>query len=88
MDVEAFELDSKTQFAVLYSITILGKAVKRLSVEFRAAHPRIEWKQIAGIRDKLVHDYRKTNIPVVWRVLQVNIPELLEYIKPLLPEEE
>lgn len=65
MTVATFELDSKTQSAVLFDITILGEAAKRLSPEFRAAHPKIAWKQIAGMRDKLIHEYRKINIPVV-----------------------
>ena len=87
MDSDAFELDDKTQAAVLFKITILGEAVKQLSPEFRTTHPTIEWKHIAGTRDKLIHEYRRIDTPKIWHVLQVNIPELLAYIKPLLPRE-
>jgi uncharacterized protein with HEPN domain len=87
MDAEEFAMDRKAQLAVLYDITVLGEAVKKLSPEFRQQHSAVAWKQIAGMRDKLIHDYRNVNIPRVWQVLQINIPELLEYIQPLLPKE-
>jgi uncharacterized protein with HEPN domain len=85
MDETNFADDRKTQSAVLYCITILGEATKRLSPEFRAQHPQIPWKDIAGMRDKCVHDYRQINIQRVWQVTQSNIPELLQVIQPLLP---
>ena len=87
MDAETFAMDRKAQLAVLYEITILGEAVKRLSPEFRRQHPAVAWKQIAGMRDKVIHDYREVNIPRVWQTLQTNIPELLKYIEPLLPKD-
>lgn len=52
-----FEADLKTQSAVLYQIAILGEAVKRISQDFRNQHPEISWAAIAGMRDKLIHDY-------------------------------
>lgn len=85
MDAEAFKADRKTQLAVLYSITVLGEAVKRLSPEFRTEHSVVAWRQMAGMRDKLVHDYRQVNVSMVWLVLQRDIPELIEYVEPLLP---
>ena len=84
---EDFKQDRKTQDAILYEIAVLGEAVKKLSPEFRKQHPSIPWKQIAGMRDKLIHEYRRLNIDMVWQVTQTNIPELLNYIKPLLPQQ-
>lgn len=52
-----FLTDLKTQSAVLHQLLIIGEAVKRLSPEFRAAHPEVPWKLIAGTRDKLIHFY-------------------------------
>jgi uncharacterized protein with HEPN domain len=49
--------DAKTQSAVLHQLLIIGEAVKRMSPEFRAAHPEVPWKPIAGTRDKLIHFY-------------------------------
>jgi uncharacterized protein with HEPN domain len=87
MDEHSFAADLKAQRAVIYSITIMGEATKKLSSEFRAENPQVPWKQIAGMRDKCVHDYRQVNIQRVWKIIQVNIPELLQAIELLLPRE-
>lgn len=86
MSQAEFEADIKTQSAVLYQIAILGEAVKRLSIDFRTGHPAIPWSAIAGMRDKLIHDYEGVNVPQVWLTLQTSIPEFLTAIEPLLPE--
>lgn len=84
MTLTDFEADFKTQSAVLYQIALLGEAVKRLSSNFREQHPEIQWRAIAGMRDKLIHDYEDVNIKRVWLTLQTSIPTLLESIAPLL----
>ncbi len=88
MDEVSFVGDRKTQNAVLYCITILGEAAKKLSPEFRSENPQVPWKEIAGMRDKCVHDYRQLNVRRVWQVTQSSIPELLQAIKPFLPMED
>jgi uncharacterized protein with HEPN domain len=81
---EQFYRDERTQLAVLYEITILGEVVKRLSNDFRQAHSAIEWRKIAGMRDRLVHDYDEIQLDLVWQVVQTSIPQLLDYITLLL----
>jgi uncharacterized protein with HEPN domain len=71
---------------VFYDIQTIGEAVKRLSKDFTQAHPEVPWSQIAGMRDKLVHDYDRVDVERVWGVLQQRLPELLEQLEPLLPE--
>lgn len=88
MNEMAFMEDERTQFAVLYAITIIGEIAKKLSSDFRETHKTIQWKEIAGMRDKIVHDYSTIKIDIVWQVIQFKIPELLTYITPLLPEKE
>lgn len=88
MNQTEFEVDRKTQSAVLYQIAILGEAVKRLSPSFRNEHPDIPWASIAGMRDKLVHDYDGIDIKRVWLTIETSIPELLKGIDPLLPQRE
>ncbi len=85
MSEAEFQDDERTHLAVLYEITIIGETVKRLSAEFRSLHPSIEWRKIAGMRDRLVHDYNETKLDLIWVVTQTSIPELLAYITPLLP---
>lgn len=65
-----FASDRKTQSAVLYQIAILGEAVKRLSQEFRSQHPDIPWAAMAGMRDKLIHDYEGIDVTRVWLILE------------------
>lgn len=88
MDEATFLNDKKTQNAVLYNITIIGEAVKKLTSDFREQYSHIPWKQIAGMRDKLVHDYRQINLKQVWLVTQIDIPELLKNLQPLLPKKD
>ena len=88
MSQSSFVADKRTHLAVLYEITFIGEIVKRLSPEFRQAHPEILWKQIAGMRDKLMHDYNKVDLDLTWEVTQSSIPKLLEFVLPFLPQEE
>ena len=87
MDQSSFATDLKTQRAVICCITIMGEATKQLSSDFRAQNPQIPWKQIAGIRDKCVHDYRQVDVVILWQITQNSIPELLQSLVPLLPTE-
>jgi uncharacterized protein with HEPN domain len=73
--------------AILYQIQIVGEATKRLSIEFREQYSEIPWSQAAGMRDMIAHPYDRLDLDVVWTVIQRSIPELLEMIEPLLPEE-
>jgi len=88
MDEAQFLTDLKAQKAILYSITIIGEATKKLSTQLRQENPHIPWRPIAGMRDKCVHDYRQIDLSQVWEITQTSIPELLENIKLLLPVEK
>jgi uncharacterized protein with HEPN domain len=86
MTWESFVVDIKTQSAVLYQIAIMREAVKRLSPALREQHPEIDWKAMAGMRDKLIHDYEGVDVERVWLVLQSNLPELLQTITAILED--
>lgn len=77
--------DAKTQSAVLHQLLILGEAVKRLSPEFRATHPKVPWRLIAGTRDKLIHFYEGVDLEEVWKMVTFDLPELIRSIELLLP---
>lgn len=66
---------------------VVGEATKRLSTDFRNAHSHIPWKDIAGMRDILAHQYDRVNLDTLWDVIQNDIPELIELIAPLLPKQ-
>ena len=74
------------QSAILYQV--IGEATKRLSKEFRNSHSHIPWKDMAGMRDILAHQYDRVNLNTLWDVIQFDIPELLELIEPLLPDSD
>ena len=71
-----FFADRKTQDAVVRNLEVIGEAIKRVSPALKDAQPDIAWKPIAGMRDKLVHDYFGVNIQLVWDVIERDIPAL------------
>ena len=79
-----FLADEKTQDAVIRNIEILGEAVKHLSAELIAAYPDIEWKGIAGMRDKLVHEYFGVNLDILWDVLSSKLPPLRVQVETII----
>ena len=81
---ESFFSDRKTQDAVVRNLEIIGEAIKRVSVTLKEAHPDIAWKPIAGMRDKLIHDYFGVNLQLVWDVVEGDLPVLQQKIVRLL----
>ncbi|MFM7548492.1 MAG: DUF86 domain-containing protein [Cyanobacteriota bacterium] len=77
--------DDEKQSAILYQVIVLGEATKRLSPEFCSQHPEIPWKDMAGMRDILVHQYDCISFNTLWDVIQQDIPQLLSLLVPLLP---
>lgn len=83
--VSRSELDANDEklSAVLYQITIIGEATKRLSSEFRTQHPEVPWREIAGMRDVIVHEYDQLDLEVIWDVVSHKLDELLSLIEHL-----
>ncbi len=84
MSYEDFLNDRMVQAAVLQRITMMGEAAKRLSEEFRSSHREIEWKQIAGMRDRCVHGYDNIKLEIVWEVVSVDAPAIEQYLKTIV----
>ena len=66
------------------NLEIIGEAIKRVSVTLKETHPDTAWKPIAGMRDKLIHDYFGVNLQLVWEVVEKDLPVLKEKIVCLL----
>jgi uncharacterized protein with HEPN domain len=85
---EDFESDILRQDAIMRRIEIIGEASRRLSDEFRANHPEIPWKSMAGMRSRLIHNYDDVDLNQVWDVVQQDIPALIAQISPLVPPDD
>jgi uncharacterized protein with HEPN domain len=75
-DQDTFDRDWVIQDAVIRELEVFGEAAGRGSPEFAAAHPEIPWREITGIRHKLIHDYFVVDLAIVWRTATVNVPEV------------
>jgi uncharacterized protein with HEPN domain len=78
-----FRSNEMLQDAVIRQIQVLGEACKRLSAELKEAHADIPWRDIAGMRDKLVHDYFGVDVETVWLTARDDLPELLERLEAI-----
>lgn len=87
LNQKAFFENQQIQDSVFRRLEIIGEAVKNLADDFKKKHPQIPWKEIAGMRDVLIHDYFGVNILQVWNTVKKNLPNLkkkLEKIRQML----
>ena len=85
---EEFLADGKSQRAFARSIEIIGEAVKNLSKELTSRYPNIAWKNIAGMRDKLIHGYFSVNYKLVWDVAKNVAPDFKEQLRRIEAESQ
>lgn len=78
-----FDRSVLTQDAVIRNIEIIGEATKKISKQFSQSHPEIPWQDMAGMRDKLIHDYLDVDLEVVWKTVESDLPLLKELIQKL-----
>ncbi len=83
MEFEDFANDTKTVYAVIRSFEIIGEAVKNLSSEIRDKYSDVPWKRIAGMRDKLIHEYFGVSVKILWETIRNRVPELDEKLSLL-----
>lgn len=76
------------QNAIIRSLEVIGEAATAISTQFRDAHPQIPWRQIIGMRNRLIHAYARVSLDTVWDVLQEKLPDLISALTPLIPPDE
>jgi len=77
--------DRMLRSAVEREVSIIGEAVSKLSKTIREAHPEVPWAQVAGTRHRLVHEYDRVKLDVLWRIASEHVPKLLEQVRGLIP---
>lgn len=75
-----FSKSELIQDAVIRNIEIIGEAAKKISSDLKSQYPEIPWKEMSGMRDKLIHDYFGVDVEVVWKTVKEDIP----YLKSLI----
>jgi uncharacterized protein with HEPN domain len=85
--LEGFVRDLMVQDAVIRNLEVIGEATKGLSEEIRSANPDVPWKQIAGMRDVLIHHYFGVKLETVWQVVIEHLPPLCKRVEELIDQE-
>jgi len=88
MSYEEFTRDDKTVFAVVRALEIVGEAVKNIPGVIRKKYPEIPWKDMAGMRNKVIHEYFGVKLNIVWRTVKEEIPPLKPLFEKILKELE
>ena len=73
--------------AILFNLHVIGEAVKKLPPELRDRHSSIAWREIAGLRDVVAHTYFALDLDIVWNVVTVEVPELLDRLHGVIAAE-
>lgn len=77
--------DTQFEYAVLHALQIIGEAASKITVETRQQYHEIQWKQIVGIRQRIVHDYDAVKYDVIWNTVVDDLPPLIRQLDAILP---
>ncbi|MEM2914433.1 MAG: DUF86 domain-containing protein [Candidatus Bathyarchaeia archaeon] len=88
MDYDDFAKNKRTLYAVIRAIEVIGEAVKKIPISVRKRYPEIPWKDMAGMRDKLIHEYFGVDLRRVWKTVKEDIPNLKPLFEKILKDFE
>jgi uncharacterized protein with HEPN domain len=82
-----FDADDNLQLAITHLLQIIGEAAGSVSEEARIDHPEIDWPKIVGMRNRIVHDYRRIDLDVVWETATLDVPRLVLALEAFMPSD-
>jgi len=88
MSKHDFFMEQEKQDAIVRRLEIIGEATKNLSEHFRKRYSDVPWKDMAGMRDRLIHEYFGVNLKVVWKTIKERLPEVQPLIEEILKKIE
>jgi uncharacterized protein with HEPN domain len=83
LSIDDFHNNLLVQDAVIRNFEIIGEATKKLSDDFKKINHELPWKEMAGMRNKLIHDYMGVDINIIWATLQKDLPYLKSLIEKI-----
>lgn len=87
LSYQKFLEDKKTQDAVVRNLEIVGEAVKNISGGLKEKNSQMSWKDLAGLKDKLIHHYFGVNFDIVWKIVKEELPQVLSQLEEILKNE-
>lgn len=88
MDFKEFIKDKKTIYSVVRAIEIIGEATKNIPEQIRKSYPGVPWKKMAGMRDRLVHEYFGIDLEILWATAKEDVPQLRGPVSKVLEDME
>ena len=88
LDFDTFCADTKSLFAVVRTLEIIGEAARHIPQSMKDDHPQVPWRQMLVMRNLLIHQYFGVDLEVLWRTIQEDLPPLREAIQRILAELE
>lgn len=83
LSLKDFKSNELVQDAIIRNIEIIGEASKKVSKDTKQTYYKVPWKEIAGMRDKLIHDYLGVDVEVVWKTIKEDIPTLEKHMREI-----
>ena len=85
--LEEFLRDGKSQRAVCMVLEIIGEAARAVSEESKTANPQIPWRDLVGLRNRIIHEYFRLDLNTIWEIVHRDVPTLIALIEPLVSKE-
>lgn len=87
LDFQRFLADENLHLACVHLVQVIGEAASRVSGETRARHPGVPWRQVIGMRHRVVHDYLEVDFEIVWKVVSADLPGLIAVLEEVAPQQ-